>query len=192
MYSSNAQPTGTNRPRACPTNIQPRQHRLNLQLQSQTARVHEGIQDNWIRLDTGKVASAAHGEDSRERPARVTAALARGKYPVPSRTRKSSLSAPMVLQPGGCGRVGRRRTFFRQTLRWRTWHLGLRGGVPTPSAISGASCLARSVRLGHDVAADAAPQPCGRPARSPSTGRRRCAPVLSAAAGSVVRGGDVR
>src|SRR3954453_14447042 len=51
----------------------------------------------------------------RVRPARVTAALARGKYPVPSRTRKSSLSAPMVLQPGGCGRVGRRRTI----LSWR-------------------------------------------------------------------------
>src|SRR4051794_5943004 len=44
--------------------------------------------------------------------ARVTAAMAKGKHPVPSRTRKLSLSAPMVLQPGGCGRVGRRRTFF--------------------------------------------------------------------------------
>src|SRR6478752_5364447 len=45
--------------------------------------------------------------------ARVTAAIAKGKHPVPSRTRKLSLSAPMVLQPRGCGRVGRRRTFFR-------------------------------------------------------------------------------
>src|SRR6478752_1189239 len=42
--------------------------------------------------------------------ARVTAAIAKGKHPVPSRTRKLSLSAPMVLQPRGCGRVGRRRT----------------------------------------------------------------------------------
>src|SRR5687768_4407989 len=37
--------------------------------------------------------------------ARVTAAIAKGKHPVPSRTRKLSLSAPMVLQPEGCGRV---------------------------------------------------------------------------------------
>ena len=41
---------------------------------------------------------------------RVTAAIASGKHPVPSRTRKLSLTAPMVLQPRGCGRVGRRRT----------------------------------------------------------------------------------
>ena len=49
----------------------------------------------------------------RESTARVTAAIAKGKHPVPSRTRKLSLSAPMVLQPRGCGRVGRRRTSFR-------------------------------------------------------------------------------
>ena len=41
---------------------------------------------------------------------RVTAAIATGKHPDPSRTRKLSLPAPMVLQPRGCGRVGRRRT----------------------------------------------------------------------------------
>src|ERR1700712_1749060 len=40
---------------------------------------------------------------------RVTAVTARGKRPVPFRTRKLSLSAPMVLHPPGCGRVGRRR-----------------------------------------------------------------------------------
>lgn len=33
-----------------------------------------------------------------------------GKRPVPSRTRKLSPPAPMVLHPPGCGRVGRRRT----------------------------------------------------------------------------------
>lgn len=44
--------------------------------------------------------------------ARVTAAIAKGKHPVPYRTRKLSLSAPMVLQPRGCGRVGRRRTYI--------------------------------------------------------------------------------
>ena len=44
---------------------------------------------------------------------RVTAVIASRKRPVPFRTRKLRPTAPMVLQPGGCGRVGRRRTFFR-------------------------------------------------------------------------------
>ena len=43
---------------------------------------------------------------------RVSAAIARGKRPVPFRTRKLSLSASMVLQGGPCGRVDRRRTSF--------------------------------------------------------------------------------
>jgi hypothetical protein len=41
--------------------------------------------------------------------ARVTAVIARGKRPVPFRTRKLRPAAPMVLHPGGCGRVGHRR-----------------------------------------------------------------------------------
>ena len=41
--------------------------------------------------------------------ARVTAVIAWGKRPVPFRTRKLSPPAPMVLHPGGCGRVGHRR-----------------------------------------------------------------------------------
>lgn len=36
--------------------------------------------------------------------------IAAGKRPVPFRTRKLSLPAPMVLHPPGCGRVGHRRT----------------------------------------------------------------------------------
>src|SRR5215213_659661 len=40
----------------------------------------------------------------------VTAAMARGKRPVTFRTRKLSLSAPMVLPWRRRGRVGRRRT----------------------------------------------------------------------------------
>src|SRR6266496_1772503 len=40
----------------------------------------------------------------------VTAAIAAGKRPDPSRTRKLSQPAPMVLHPPGCGRVGHRRT----------------------------------------------------------------------------------
>src|SRR3954468_8484818 len=42
----------------------------------------------------------------------VTAVMARGKRPVPFRTRKLSLSAPMVLPGGPGGRVGHRRTSF--------------------------------------------------------------------------------
>ena len=45
---------------------------------------------------------------------RVTAAIATGKHPDPSRTRKLSLPAPMVLPPRGRGRVGRRRTSFEE------------------------------------------------------------------------------
>ena len=41
---------------------------------------------------------------------RVTAVIAWGKRPVPSRTRKLRPAAPMVLHPEGCGRVGHRRT----------------------------------------------------------------------------------
>src|SRR5256885_15934299 len=40
--------------------------------------------------------------------------MAEGKRPVPSRTRKLSPPAPMVLHPTGCGRVGHRRTSFQQ------------------------------------------------------------------------------
>src|SRR5699024_8153394 len=41
---------------------------------------------------------------------RVTAVTAKGKRPVPFRTRKLSPSAPMVLHRRRCGRVGRSRT----------------------------------------------------------------------------------
>ena len=49
----------------------------------------------------------------RVRPAHlhsVSVAMAKGKHPVPFRTRKLSPSAPMVLRGGPRGRVGRRRT----------------------------------------------------------------------------------
>src|SRR6478735_11537611 len=52
--------------------------------------------------------------ESTELIERVSAAIARGKRPVPFRTRKLSLSAPMVLQGGPCGRVGHRRTSFEK------------------------------------------------------------------------------
>src|SRR5260370_37321355 len=40
----------------------------------------------------------------------VSVVLAEGKHPVPSRTRKLSPPAPMVLHGRLCGRVGHRRT----------------------------------------------------------------------------------
>ena len=48
------------------------------------------------------------------RAARVTAVIAWGKRPVPFRTRKLRPTAPMVLHPGGCGRVGHRRTTIKR------------------------------------------------------------------------------
>src|SRR5690349_16805031 len=45
--------------------------------------------------------------------------MARGKRPVTFRTRKLSLSAPMVLPWRRGGRVGRRRTYF---LKWGSEH----------------------------------------------------------------------
>src|ERR1700689_5325186 len=44
----------------------------------------------------------------------VTAVIAKGKHPVPSRTRKLSPSAPMVLRGGPRGRVGHRRTCLKR------------------------------------------------------------------------------
>lgn len=40
----------------------------------------------------------------------VAVVIAEGKHPVPYRTRKLSLPAPMVLHAPACGRVGNRRT----------------------------------------------------------------------------------
>src|ERR1700744_355343 len=48
---------------------------------------------------------------------RVAAAIARGKHPVPFRTRKLSPSAPMVLRGRPRGRVGHRRTFLQKKSR---------------------------------------------------------------------------
>ena len=58
--------------------------------------------------------------------ARVTAVIAWGKRPVPFRTRKLRPTAPMVLHPGGCGRVGHRRN----TIRSRPPNTHVSGGLP--------------------------------------------------------------
>src|ERR1044071_5538296 len=63
---------------------------------------------------------------------RVTAAIATGKHPDPSRTRKLSLPAPMVLPPRGGGRVGRRRTSFPAEATRAVASAALRGQTDAP------------------------------------------------------------
>src|SRR5690348_5817909 len=70
---------------------------------------------------------------------RVSAVIAKGKHPVPFRTRKLSPSAPMVLRGGPRGRVGRRRTCLKRvapdeverpsSLVWILWWQMLEVGV---------------------------------------------------------------
>src|SRR5699024_2973244 len=75
--------------------------------------------------------------------ASVTVVIAWGKRPVPFRTRKLSLTAPMVLQPGGCGIVGHCRTLFSR-VGASLWMVtgppvcgrGGRRGGPTPFFVS--------------------------------------------------------
>src|SRR5260370_38792395 len=72
----------------------------------------------------------------------VTAAMAKGKHPVPFRTRKLSSSAPMVLRGGPRGRVGRRRTSFTEGRPLTGAALGVcmrQAGGCTPAALSGRS-----------------------------------------------------
>src|ERR1051326_4948570 len=57
--------------------------------------------------------------------------MAKGKHPVPFRTRKLSSSAPMVLQGRPCGRVGHRRTYFRAPLGGSERGLVLVAGAST-------------------------------------------------------------
>src|SRR3954471_4455781 len=66
---------------------------------------------------------------------RATAVIAKGKRPVPFRTRKLSPSAPMVLHWERCGRVGRRRTNIPQK-------------SPTPERV-GLFCMPQTMTRGR-------------------------------------------
>jgi hypothetical protein len=79
--------TGTNRPRACP-------------------RTLRGVLCASRPLCGSETASRSCRFPS------VSVVIASGERPVTFRTRKLSLSAPMVLQGGPCGRVGHRRTIL--------------------------------------------------------------------------------
>jgi hypothetical protein len=68
--------------------------------------------------------------------------MAEGPYPIPSRTRKSSPPAPMVLQGPPCGRVGRHQIYAPDTKvsgacffnRWRARAVARdRGGAGPPA-----------------------------------------------------------
>ena len=83
--------------------------------------------------------------------------MAEGPYPIPSRTRKSSPPAPMVLQGPPCGRVGRRQIYAPDT------------------QVSGASFLVRlviSISLGES-ARQLRGQPGSPRARTPARCRLR-------------------
>src|ERR1700752_4104016 len=68
-----------------------------------------------------------------DNPIVFPAAIARGKHPVPSRTRKLSPSAPMVLRGKPRGRAGHRRNTItkgppRQGRAFRAFHPSRRTG----------------------------------------------------------------
>src|ERR1700677_105379 len=65
----------------------------------------------------------------------VSAVIAKGKRPVPFRTRKLSPSAPMVLRGGPRGRVGRRRTAITKRVAPRKGRAAL-FGIPCLVALS--------------------------------------------------------
>src|SRR5918911_3132682 len=83
------EPTGTNRPRTwlCSRSLSVPEHRSEPHLQ----RCDRSADRSWT----------------------VSVTMAEGEHPVPSRTRKLSPPAPMVLPGQLGGRVGRRRTFSK-------------------------------------------------------------------------------
>ena len=104
--------------------------------------------------------------------ASVSVVIAEGKRPVSFRTRKLSPPAPMVLHPGGCGRVGRRRT---QPCRNGPPGTGV-GHFSCPEAVDD---YRRVCAAGADLAAAASPI---RPRPSVREHRERQAAVVGPAA----------
>src|SRR5215208_5051573 len=96
-------------------------------------RVHCVVPE--IRSGTGRRTDPLHLH-------RVSVITAKGKHPAPFRTRKLSLSAPMVLHGQPCGRLG----------RCRTTHL--RGGhsMTTPEVFH-STCVAGLIRASASSAA---------------------------------------
>ena len=63
-----------------------------------------------LRTRTKKVPGTFFSR-GKEKPSTDSVAMSVGSHPIPSRTRKLSLSEPMVLQGKPCGRVGRCRSY---------------------------------------------------------------------------------
>jgi hypothetical protein len=113
VYNRKVELTGTNRPNTCQPNPQHKQQTT--PTRATGPRTHP---TRTVEASRPQSTPTPHAhpctKGGSQRGHRVTAATATGKHPAPSRTRKLSLPAPMVLQPQGCGRVGRRRTTFRR------------------------------------------------------------------------------
>src|SRR3954447_12632357 len=78
-------------------------------------RVHYPESEPTTHPHHQQVKKGTHGVHVHNRTTvhHVTAAIAAGKHPDPSRTRKVSQPAAKGLHPTGCGRVGRRPTILQ-------------------------------------------------------------------------------
>src|SRR5262249_19698645 len=98
--------TGTNRPSGLASTLWPfGRFRMAAEIDDLRplcgSRGAVGLGGSWV---------CALGRAEEQHLNRVSVAIAKGKHPVPFRTRKLSPSAPMVLRGRLRGRVGRRRT----------------------------------------------------------------------------------
>ena len=133
--------TGTNRPRACHTTKQDKQPQDDY---VSSARVHCTISQ------TTNIGIIPHTPGVGRQHKNVSVAIAQGKRPVPFRTRKLSLAAPMVLHPRGCGRVGHRRTHpNRVNKKARTTRFGP-SSISRPSDLAGRAGCPRLVAEAED------------------------------------------
>ena len=125
--------TGTNRPITYTTHPLPRtrfkrgSHHGGRVQRNKTACVHYVVPRQQTRCSANQQLNKQHHSCNTRFPAtrahqtpgrcgaRVTAVIAWGKRPVPFRTRKLRPTAPMVLHPGGCGRVGHRRNIITRS-----------------------------------------------------------------------------
>jgi hypothetical protein len=67
------------------------------------------LKDNASKLDL----DSAHVQVFMTRKQGFSVAMPEGSHPFPSRTRQLSSPGPMILHPQGCGKVGRRREYFK-------------------------------------------------------------------------------
>ena len=121
--------TGTNRPTQTtpptPTAKQGRVGETAANREASTIRSTPNPPPNHTHTQVGggkgKWATTPHNRINNTRrhhtalPTVVSVVTATGKRPAPSRTRKLSLTAPMVLHPPGCGRVGHHRAHRERT-----------------------------------------------------------------------------